>query len=379
MALKQVILHVGLHKTATTSFQITCANNRKQLKGQGIHYPQFEIDRRKINNHSVPIFSLFCDRPERYNINIMWGYSQQVDRINAAYQKQLDTAIDTHTRILLSGEDISALPPGGLEAFKRYLIDRGCDVRVLCGVRRPYSSTCSGIQQKVRGGILGDFEHSIVPQKCRQIKMLKNTFDNIEFFSFEADCRHPAGPIGALLERVGVDYSRIKQTEKNEGLGNISTRLYADINKIFPVLLDGKLNPLGRDVSVTDFDETRFLLTPQELSTMKDAIDKENREYCRLLGEEFTDSTYPTSDPFFFDLEMASKILKTASRPSHVREAVEDFLCRHSDNSWNKSDLVKISLPRLDKTGIARFLRLHQYSLVARVANLIFATIQRNR
>ena len=364
MALKQVILHVGLHKTATSSFQISCGENRKQLRAQGIHYPQFEIDKRKINNHSVLIFSLFCDRPERYNVNIKWGYDQQIDRVNAAYQKQLDTAIDNHNRILLSGEDISVLSPAALETFKRYLIDRGCELRVLCGVRKPYASTCSGIQQNIRGGILRDLQQANVPQKSRRIETLKQTFETIDFFSFEADCRHAAGPVGALLERCGVDYRNIKQAKQNEGLGNISTRLYVDINKTYPVILGGKLNPQGRKRQVTNFDENKFLLTPQELATMKDAIDEENVEYCRLLGEEFTDSTYPTSEAFLVDFEMASKIVKTANKPPHVTGTVEAFLCRHSDNSWNKSDLAGVILPA---------------SFLARAANFLRSTLQRNR
>ena len=364
MALKQVILHVGLHKTATSSFQVSCGKNREQLRAQGIHYPYFKIDKRKINNHSAPIFSLFCDRPKRYSVNIKWGYSQQIDRVNAAYQKQLDKAIDNHSKILLSGEDISALSPAALETFKRYLIDRGCELRVLCGVRKPYSFTCSEIQQKIRGGILGDFQQASVPQKSKRIETLKHTFENIEFFSFEADCRHSAGPVAALLERCGVDHKHIKQTGQNEGLGNISTRLYADINKTHPVILGGKLNPQGRERKVTNFDENKFLLTPQELATMKDAINEENVEYCRLLGEEFTDSTYPTSEAFLVDFEMASKIVKTANKPPHVTGTVEAFLCRHSDNSWNKSDLAGVILPA---------------SFLARAANFLRSTLQRNR
>lgn len=378
MALKQVILHVGLHKTATSSFQITCGANRQQLKKQSIHFPQFHIDKRKINNHSVPIFSLFCDQPEKYNTNIKWGYSNQIDRVNAAYQEQLDKAIDNHSKILLSGEDISILPPSGLDNFKRYLLRKGCELRVLCGVRKPYSFTCSEIQQKIRAGTLGDFQHAKVPQKSKRIETLQRTFENIEFFSFEADCLHPAGPVGALLERCAVDHSLIQQTDLNEGLGNITTRLYAEINKTHPVIFRGKLNPLGRDREVVNFDEGKFLLTPQELASMMDAIELENSEYLRLLGKEFTDSKYPTSKPFFIDLELASKILTGASRPPHVREAVEGFLSRHSDDNWNRSDLASIALTPLETSSQSSLKPQQQFSMLARAVNALRSLIRRD-
>lgn len=44
----KLIIHCGLHKTATTSFQNLCAENRSLLRSLGIHYPKFG----ESNQHS---------------------------------------------------------------------------------------------------------------------------------------------------------------------------------------------------------------------------------------------------------------------------------------------------------------------------------------
>ena len=59
--MKTCYLHLGFHKTATTSFQLSCGNNRKKLFEEGIYYPKFKFSDRKGNcwNHSANI-RRFC-------------------------------------------------------------------------------------------------------------------------------------------------------------------------------------------------------------------------------------------------------------------------------------------------------------------------------
>ena len=59
--MKTCYLHLGFHKTATTSFQLSCGNNRDKLLEAGIYYPKFKFSDRKGNrwNHSGNI-RRFC-------------------------------------------------------------------------------------------------------------------------------------------------------------------------------------------------------------------------------------------------------------------------------------------------------------------------------
>ena len=108
---KIAFLHVGLHKTASTSFQLACAEQKDLLNQAGIAYPVFtceEANQSYIVNHSIPLYSLFSSSPESYHINIRWGI-RDIEGCKASYSRQLSKALDESESIILSGEDVSLL------------------------------------------------------------------------------------------------------------------------------------------------------------------------------------------------------------------------------------------------------------------------------
>ncbi|MAT91964.1 MAG: hypothetical protein CME59_05140 [Halioglobus sp.] len=343
MASKQLVLHVGLHKTATSSFQVTCGQNQQALMDQGICYPRFTIGDRTTFNHGIPVFILFSDQPQNYNVIIKWGLNNHLDKIVRKCEEQLDAVLDGHESVLLSGEDVSLLPATGLDRLNTYLRKKDYTVRVLCSVRKPYSFTCSEVQQKIRGGRLRSIEKIRVPRKSLRIKTLRDTFDKVEFFSFEKDLEYPGGPVAALLDRAQVKKEKIEIQAVNEGLGNITTRLYAAINREYPVILHGRLNPDGREPGVRNFDDNKFLLTRDEIAQIRAQLDRENAKIAALLGAEFTDSSYPFSESFTIDLDTAARMLTEVTEKPHVRQVVKAFLLRHGDSSWSEADLLAAS------------------------------------
>ena len=111
--MKTCFLHLGLHKTASSSFQQTCASNRKLLGKQGLHYPLFACEhshpkRLKINNHSVPLRCLYDQNPKNYHINKRWKI-RSLDEAIRDYDAQLTEALSRDASIILSGEGLSKL------------------------------------------------------------------------------------------------------------------------------------------------------------------------------------------------------------------------------------------------------------------------------
>jgi hypothetical protein len=89
--ISEIFLHIGLHKTATTSIQKTLflKKNSKLLEAHGYFYPKHWPD-----NHSIPLYSIFCDFPEKYHINIKKGYSiNEIKKVNEAYLESLEQEI----------------------------------------------------------------------------------------------------------------------------------------------------------------------------------------------------------------------------------------------------------------------------------------------
>ena len=62
---KVCYLHLGFHKTATTSFQLTLQKNRKQLKQAGIYLPKLRGKKQKFSaNHSGQIRDVFAKKSQ---------------------------------------------------------------------------------------------------------------------------------------------------------------------------------------------------------------------------------------------------------------------------------------------------------------------------
>ncbi len=136
--MKHLFLHVGMHKTGTTSIQATFFANRVLLAEQGIHY--FDA----AWNHSALIETGFgeatLDAPLR--------------RRALAAREQITRFLrgQPEGRFVISGEDMCRMAPDeirSLLAFLRALVDR---VSVVCFVRPPRGYITSSLQQGIRAG-----------------------------------------------------------------------------------------------------------------------------------------------------------------------------------------------------------------------------------
>ena len=81
--ISEIFLHVGLHKTGTTSIQNTLFSkmNSKFLEDNGYLYPKHWP-----SNHSIPLYSSFCNHPEKYHINIKKEQGiEEIKKINKEY------------------------------------------------------------------------------------------------------------------------------------------------------------------------------------------------------------------------------------------------------------------------------------------------------
>jgi hypothetical protein len=330
----RLILHVGMHKTATSSIQKTLAANAHDLMGQGFHYPIFVRDGTKIDNHSIPVFSLFSDNPKKYHINFKLCAVGRLVEINEGYRQQLSRALEQECDVIISGEDISVLSKEGLKNFYDFISKFNKRVELYCAVRRPYSLACSAIQEGIKNGSVV-LEDMVAPQRSKNIDTIKRVFSNedINFYNFEAECQKSEGPVLSFLNRVGVDAGNFEWVSANAGLGNVTTRLYAHLNILHPVIKDGKLYEKPRSRKTINIDDNKFLLTAGELDRIREGLDVENARLRLLLGEEFTDKNYPVSEPFSLTREKSHEIYRRFCKPAYVSPSLIAFIENHADCS----------------------------------------------
>ena len=295
--MKQVIIHTGFHKTATTSIQKTCAKNQDKLAEQGFYYPLFNLDHRIITNHSIPFYSLFNSEPEQYHINVRW----QVDPIeaNKKYEAQLTQLLkQKHEKIIISGEDISKLSQLELENMSQKIQSYGYDIRVINVIRSPLSGINSIVQEMVKNGysIEGlnlNNKEAKESKIITKIKTIESVFPQAEFFSFSDLLQHKYGPVGHFLAIIGVtDFSNIEFFRANQSVSDQATRLISYINKEQPLFLNGKINSFRRDQDTAPIQiltGDKFQLKENELQQFRNGINQVNQYLLNKFNASFCD------------------------------------------------------------------------------------------
>lgn len=309
--MKICYLHLGLHKTASSSFQQTCALNQEILNYAGLSYPIFHCEharppRLKINNHSVPLRSLYAENPEGYHINKRWKIAN-VKCANYEYKLQLEKVLQTDQSLVLSGEGLSLLPADALTRLVGLIEQHGFEVQPLILVRSPLDYAHSIAQQLIRGGQhvslvgLGALraaqldQRLTIPDGLKEIRMLRDVFqDRLIAVPFRRACRHPYGPVGYLLQ----DFCKInrltsielKQTQESKS--NLWVRLQNQVNDRWPLFdQKKKLNPNHFRIQQQYRDSGKFRLTRNEVTLLDHQLDCSNHALSELLGADFVETS----------------------------------------------------------------------------------------
>lgn len=331
--MKKVILHVGMHKTASSSVQATLSRNRNKLEVMGKYFPLFELNGMTIDNHSIPVFSLFSSNPENYDINIR--FNVDVKHQNQEYKNKLIESLKLHDTVVISGEDISMLAESELLELKPFLEQYGHTLEVHCILRSPYSLLCSLVQQNIKGG-LPSLDHLHIVKVSTIVNKLNNCFDKVHFYSYELLCKSTSGLTFSFLKSLGIDGTDFTIVNDNAGLGNRTTRLLNYVNKRVPTFINGALNPqrMGNYSFDGSFncDEDKFYLTKDELALVQYDLDAENADLEEIVGVDFKDNGYPIAIEYKADLVFAEKIVnKSVNLPPALKRTIYDYLIENAD------------------------------------------------
>ena len=361
----RLYLHIGLHKTASSSFQLSCAKNISQLCKQNLNYPLFECTgtrHQKINNHSIPLFSLYTSHPEHYPVHLHWGINN-FQATNRSYQQQLEKSLNQEKDLLLSGEDIASLEDDELQRLLGDLRSIGRELVIFACVRSPYAFHCSQVQQQVKDGVAMN-PVGLCAQRHRICKLKQVFGESLHWIPFAEACRHEQGPVGAFLDFCKIDPTTITIHNSNEGRSAELVRIQNLLNHNQPRIRADALNP--QHVRLRPFQGSRFLLQPEELAEITDHLNTENAALEDLLGTGFGDPDRPTSDRNFastfpaltYSLTALIGLLlqqQTAPIRTHLSlQDVQHFLLEDCDESELRKalscDPIDLTQPLLEAT-----------------------------
>lgn len=222
--MKKVYLHLGFHKTASSSFQSTCKTNVKTLEDKGFLYPLFNskyIDLVDIANHSIPFYSMFSGIPEQYRVNIG---RRVVDfsSLNTEYFSYLRECLISGLDVIISGEDISLLSLKSLTEMLCFISNFECEIVPVVVVRSPYEFHCSAVQEHVKGG--ADISVVDFLSQKNKIKRVQRAFSNVRFIPFKLTLAHDFGPAGFMFDVLGISPEELNIKSANEGVSNLNVR-----------------------------------------------------------------------------------------------------------------------------------------------------------
>ena len=327
--MKICFLHVGFHKTATTSFQLTIQHNSDLLKHEGIILPRFRSKTKGFSsNHSGQIRSLFNKDLQHLSNNS--GISEKTrNNHQLTLQGHYDSLIQllhSNHNILISGEDISCMPQQALLKLKKKIEDHGFLIKPFALVRAPYAFITSALQQTIKGGkyqpLIGliprdgtAFQDSLkIPSRSNSIRTLDHIFEgSMNYIPFNTATKYPGGPVLFLLKEV-LHLKHADQYElinANESKGNLSIRLKNFFNQKYSHVDKGKLRILLNTIPL-DEKHQKFLLTEREFDAIKSQYLEEKENMEKLLSKDFTE------EGLYFSTEISTnevvRILSMASQ-----------------------------------------------------------------
>jgi len=304
--MKTLYLHVGLHKTATTSIQNTLLHNRDLLIKNGFFVPILKVKERVVSNHTILFHNLFGDNPKNFHTNIKMGLLDELDQINESFLDQLENIVSVpQQKIIMSGEGISNISENGLIKLQSFFEQRSLRIKVICVLRGALSSATSRIQQRVKGGYpaLSNISKFSSNQGViiNRLKAVKRTFSDASFYSFEESLEHRFGPVGHFLELIGVPdrlFPDITFYRANESISDVSVRIIDHINSRHPYLSNGQINPNRKKDDIRPLLELpgpKFYLRQGEIQKIIDKVELENAFYSELTGYDFSQDTLRTN------------------------------------------------------------------------------------
>lgn len=305
--MKKIVLHIGFHKTASSSIQKTLSMNEDVLSESGFLYPKLYCGKRLLVNHSIPFYSLYCSDPKSYHMNISMGITNDIEHYHKMYKEQLRKYIERGKNLVISGEDISVLSIEQLNSLKNYFEASGYVIEVHSIVREPYSFTCSSLQQLIRTGRASIDDLRVISRSDFVSKVVEVFAGAAHFYNFSSLCEGN-GPVFNFINVLGFPAEKFILENENKGISNTETRVMACLNKVFPSIYDNQLSKGFRSYIPLSFDENKFLLTQDELKAIECELEEERMELSRLVPEVDFSNQYPTSSNIDLSIEQAFEV-----------------------------------------------------------------------
>ena len=295
--MSQCIIHVGMHKTGSSSIQTTFSN----LDNQKFHYTQIFHS----PNHSRQVVTGFASEPGQYRLNRVQAhrghdFQRRVRQIRRELAQSLKTA-NLRTSII-SGEDILLLNTDELAVFRDFLQKLGKDPIIFAYVRPPADYMNSYFQHSLRGGNLIKLfsVEDAYPNYFTTFSKFDTIFgkENVKLRKYNRAILKEQDVVVDFADQIGIDMEKISIARVNESWPKeVLMLLYQYRAHSKHLGLNGlNIKNLKKAGFFALFENERFRLSPKLInpSLEKNRGDVEWME--KRLGTELADTPWEASD-----------------------------------------------------------------------------------
>jgi hypothetical protein len=234
----KLYLHVGLHKTGTSSIQNWLAQSRPELLESGYVYPGTQV-------HHNDLYLALCPAPEKEHANLRRGVegreaaTAQARQVLHDYGEAARLAGDRD--LVISGEEICRLDVEGVRTLKALFEPFVSDYEILCFVRSPVGFSSSYAQEAIKGGgstLAVETNFPFLPQYRDRIEKFVTIFsrDRVRVIDFDDPRKGPEGAVSTFARLLGPRAATLNPVDirLNCALPMHAVELMSRINALYP-------------------------------------------------------------------------------------------------------------------------------------------------
>ena len=257
--MKRIIIHIGIHKTGSTSIQQSFSDHHHTLKQLGYYFPLFKNSYKQNteSNHGSLFTNLYDVNPFKWSNNRRIGIDtvEKVKVLQASYLSQLAAVLKEEVpAIIFSAEKLSKFPLEGINKFKKdieTLTEGAVEFKIICCLREPVSYWQSLCQENIKIGVISlDEICKNTPQKPNLFQDVLTKYitafgkDAVDVYRFEDMLVSKQGPFNYFLGRISADLQgKYEENWSNLGYCHEAIELISYMNEKVPTMINKKVNP----------------------------------------------------------------------------------------------------------------------------------------